>query len=269
MSKTRSSPFLVTRESELPSTKPEGFSDHGGQNDKARNHVRHIPQAACKVFWELEATDLHRESREARTLRWTSLPRTWERSWWRPAHRGMHKLQLPHAAPVKIGCKVKDGKAQWPRSQWNTVQCHWQTWMRALAISTWNRWSLASHFIQTRGKSQVSEVPVNDLISLPSKTLNRGNLDFPFYEVPFPDLLVDQAFSLAESNHCLATATHNTATPRRRGRRDHNDDNDSGSLLAMVPSSVPTVCSDRSSSIIGLFISTSRRVSKGTKGSLW
>ena len=116
--------------------------------------------------------------------------------------------------------------------------------------------SLASHLIQTRGKSQVSEVPVNDLISLPSKTLNRGNWDFPFYEAPFPDLLVDQAFSLAESNHCLATATHNDG-----------DDNETttttthrGSLLAMVPSSVPTVCtkkremSDRSSSIIASWI---------------
>lgn len=72
--------------------------------------------------------------------------------------------------------------------------------------------SLASHLIQTRGKSQVSEVPVNDLISLPSKTLNRGNWDFPFYEVPFPDLLVDQAFSLAESNHCLATPQHRNIT---------------------------------------------------------
>lgn len=130
--------------------------------------------------------------------------------------------------------------------------------------------SLASHLIQTRGKSQVSEVPVNDLISLPSKTLNRGNWDFPFYEAPFPDLLVDQAFSLAESNHCLATATHNDG-----------DDNEtttttthSGSLLAMVPSSVPTVCTKKremsdSSSIIASWIVHlyCKMCIKNTKGS--
>ena len=129
--------------------------------------------------------------------------------------------------------------------------------------------SLASHLIQTRGKSQVSEVPVNDLISLPSKTLNRGNWDFPFYEVPFPDLLVDQAFSLAESNHCLAT--HNTATSQRRQRT-------AAPCLPWCPAQCQQSAqknremSDRSSSIIAswivhLYFKTCIKSTKGSSDS--